>query len=39
MTSERGEDMGDWFGFVHPDGSPKPAWNELVDQTRAGLRN
>jgi serine protease len=39
MTSERGEASGDWFGFVHPDGSPKPAWNELVDQTRAGLRN
>jgi hypothetical protein len=37
MTAEDTGDREQWFGFVHPDGSPKPAWNALVDEARTGV--
>ena len=37
MTREESSGSEQWFGFVHPDGSPKPAWNALLDETRSGL--
>lgn len=37
-TSENNPaDKEDYFGFVHRDGSPKPAWNALVDEVRTGI--
>lgn len=30
-------DREDWFGLVHRDGSPKPAWGAFTDEVRAGL--
>jgi Bacterial Ig domain len=30
------DDQG-YFGLVHEDGSPKPAWNAFVDEMRKGL--
>ena len=30
-------DHYDWFGLLHPDGTPKPGWNAFVDAIRDGL--
>ena len=27
----------DWFGLVHPNGTPKPAWNAFVEEVRTGF--
>jgi beta-xylosidase len=36
-TNETGDDSAEWFGLVHPDGKPKPAWSAFVEEARIGL--
>lgn len=38
MTTERNRaNQYDWYGFLHADGRPKPAWRTFVAEVRRGL--